>query len=89
MFGKQSELSIPDLKQRAVDLKLDTAAFNQCLDSGKHAAAVQKDVQEGARAGVTGTPALFINGRLLSGNQPYSEIKLLIDDELQRRQPAK
>lgn len=89
MFGNQSELSVPDLKQRAVDLKLDAAAFNQCLDSGKHAAAVQKDVQEGARAGVTGTPALFINGRLLSGNQPYAEIKLVIDDELQRRQSAK
>ncbi len=86
MFGNQRELSVPDLKQRAVDLKLDAAAFNQCLDSGKHAAAIQKDIQEGARAGVTGTPALFINGRLLSGNQPYAEIKSVIDDELQRKQ---
>ena len=89
MFGNQRELSIADLKQRAVDLKLDAPAFNQCLDSGKHAAAVQKDIQEGARAGVTGTPALFINGRLLSGNQPYAEIKAIIDDELQRKQSAK
>ena len=39
----------------------------------------------GSRAGVSGTPAMFINGRLLSGNQPYSEIKALIDDELQRK----
>jgi predicted DsbA family dithiol-disulfide isomerase/Skp family chaperone for outer membrane proteins len=85
MFGKQSELSVPDLKQRAVDLKLDTQAFNQCLDSGRQAAAIQADIQEGARNGVTGTPALFINGRLLSGNQPYSEIKDIIDDELQRQ----
>lgn len=85
MFGNQRELSIADLKQRAVDMKLDTAAFNQCLDSGKHAAAVQKDVEEGARAGVTGTPALFINGRLLSGNQPLNGIKELIDDELKRK----
>jgi predicted DsbA family dithiol-disulfide isomerase/Skp family chaperone for outer membrane proteins len=89
MFGNQRELSIADLKQRAVDMKLDTATFNQCLDSGKHAPAVQKDVQEGARAGITGTPALFINGRLLSGNQPLAEIKLLIDDELQRKQSSK
>jgi protein-disulfide isomerase/Skp family chaperone for outer membrane proteins len=89
MFGNQRELSVADLKQRAVDMKLDSAAFNQCLDSGKHAAAVQKDVQEGARAGVTGTPALFINGRLLSGNQPLAGIKEVIDDELQRKQPSK
>ena len=85
MFGNQRELSIADLKQRAVDLKLDTQAFNQCLDSGKEAAAIQTDIQEGARAGVSGTPAMFINGRFLSGNQPYSEIKDVIEDELQRK----
>jgi predicted DsbA family dithiol-disulfide isomerase len=85
MFSNQRELSIPDLKQRAVDLKLDTAAFNQCLESGKHAAAILADIEEGSRNGVSGTPALFINGRLLSGNQPYSEIKDVIDDEIQRK----
>ena len=85
MFGKQSELSVADLKQRAVDLKLNTQAFNQCLDSGRHAAAIQTDIQEGARNGVSGTPALFINGRLLTGNQPYAEIKEIIEDELQRK----
>jgi len=84
MFSNQSELSVADLKQRAVDLKLEAQAFNQCLDSGRQAASIQADIQEGARNGVTGTPAIFINGRLLSGNQPYSEIKEIIDDELQR-----
>jgi predicted DsbA family dithiol-disulfide isomerase len=89
MFGNQRELSVADLKQRAVDLKMDTQAFNQCLDSGRQSAAIQADIQEGARAGVSGTPALFINGRFLSGNQPYSEIKDVIEDELQRKQAAK
>ena len=73
----------------AVTLKLDTEKFNECLDSGRKAAAIQVDIQEGARVGVTGTPATFINGRLLSGNQPYSEIKEVVDDELQRNQAAK
>jgi len=85
MFGNQRELSLADLKQRAVDLKLDTQAFNQCLDSGRESASIQTDIQEGARVGVSGTPALFINGRFLSGNQPYSEIKDVIEDELQRK----
>jgi protein-disulfide isomerase len=89
MFSNQRELSVPDLKQRAVDLKLDAKAFNECIDSGRQASAIQADIQEGAKAGVTGTPAMFINGRLLSGNQPYSEIKDVIDDELQRKQAAK
>ena len=85
MFSNQSELSVPDLKQRAVDLKMDTQAFNQCLDSGRFAAAIQADIQEGAKHGVSGTPALFINGRLLTGNQPYAEIRDVIEDELQRK----
>ena len=89
MFGNQRELSVADLKQRAVDLKLDPAKFNECLDSGRQVAAIQSDIQEGARVGVTGTPALFINGRMLSGNQPYSEIKEIIEDELQRTQSPK
>lgn len=89
MFGNQRELSVADLKQRAGDLKLDTQAFNKCLDSGGKAAAIQNDIQAGASAGVSGTPAMFINGRLLSGNQPYSEIKDVIEDELQRKQGAK
>jgi protein-disulfide isomerase len=89
MFGNQRELSVPDLKQRAADLKLDTAKFNECLDSGRKVAAIQSDIQAGARAGVTGTPAMFINGRMLSGNQPYSEIQGLIEDELQRSQTPK
>jgi predicted DsbA family dithiol-disulfide isomerase/Skp family chaperone for outer membrane proteins len=89
MFSNQRELSVADLKQRAVDMKLDPKAFNECIDSGRQGAAVQADIQEGAKAGVSGTPALFINGRLLTGNQPYSEIKDVIDDELQRKQSTK
>jgi protein-disulfide isomerase len=84
LFSNQQELTVDALKRRAVTLKLDTAAFNACLDSGKQAGAVKKDIEEGSRAGVTGTPALFINGRMLSGNQPYAEIRDLIEDELQR-----
>ena len=37
LFLDQQHLAIEDLKRRAADLKLDTAAFNACLDSGKQA----------------------------------------------------
>jgi protein-disulfide isomerase len=43
---------------------LDLSRFEHCLTSGIHRAAVQKDVEDGIRLGVTGTPAFFINGRL-------------------------
>ncbi|HEX4998755.1 MAG TPA: thioredoxin domain-containing protein [Terriglobia bacterium] len=83
LFTNQQDLTIEALKKRAVDLKLDTNAFNACLDSGKQAAAVEKDLDDGDKAGVGGTPTLFINGRLYSGTS-YPEVREVIEDELQR-----
>ena len=68
----------------AQEVGLDLPAFEQCVSSGKYQAAVQKDIEEGTRAGVTGTPAFFINGRLLSGAQPLDRFVQLIEAELAR-----
>jgi protein-disulfide isomerase len=84
MFGNPRNLGVETLKAKAAELKLNAAAFNECLDSGKHAARVKQDVTDGTRAGVTGTPAIFINGRFLSGAQPLSTVSAIIDDELAR-----
>ncbi len=89
MFSNQKDLTVEALKQKAVDLKLDTEAFNACLDSGKHAGAIREDILEGSRVGVTATPAIFINGRLLLGARPYADIAAIIDDELQRKNVSK
>lgn len=53
------------LKQYAADLKLDAAAFNQCLDSDNTLSVVQADSAEGERMGVHQTPTFFLNGRSL------------------------
>lgn len=84
MFGDQAHLTVDDLKKRAVTLKLNTATFNTCLDSGTKAAAIKNDSDEGRAMGVKGTPAMFINGRFFSGNLPYADIREIIEDELQR-----
>ena len=42
------------------------------------------DLKDGAAAGVSGTPAFFVNGRFLSGAVPFEEIAALIDDEVRR-----
>ena len=82
IYNNQDSLSLENLKQWAVDLKLDTNKFNDCLDSGKYEDEVNNDLQDGVNAGVTGTPSFFINGKQLSGAQPFSAFKSVIDQEL-------
>ncbi|HVS02799.1 MAG TPA: thioredoxin domain-containing protein [Thermoanaerobaculia bacterium] len=88
MFEEQKTLSVPDLKAKAERLGLDTATFAQCLESGKYEEQVAADLKAGAVIGVSGTPAVFINGRFLSGAQPYEAFAEIIDDELARQSQA-
>lgn len=76
--------AVDGLKGLASQVGLDTAAFNQCLDSGKNTQEVQKDYQDGISYGVEGTPAFFINGVLVSGAQPFANFKTVIDAALQK-----
>lgn len=82
LFDNQRALSVEDLKGYAGQLGLDQTKFDECLDSGAKAAVVKNDMAEGQAAGVSGTPAFFINGRLLSGAQPFEEFEKAIDAEL-------
>jgi protein-disulfide isomerase len=82
LFGDPGKLADDDLKQSAAAIGLDAARFNACFDSHKYKARVEADTQAGNDAGVNGTPAFFINGRMLSGAQPFDEFKRVIDEEL-------
>ena len=73
-----------DLKTTAKSSGLDMAAFEKCVASGKSQTAVHKEIDEGRKLGVTGTPGFFINGRFLSGAQPLEAFVRVIDDELAR-----
>lgn len=73
------------LKNLARQMGLDLVAFEACLASGKQAAALAGDIEQGNSAGVTGTPAFFINDRLLGGAQPLEQFVRMIDEELARR----
>jgi protein-disulfide isomerase len=85
LFQNQTALDVNSLKGYAATLTLDTAKFNDCLDSGKMTSAVQADIQLGQKAfqdaGLTriGTPAFFINGNYISGAQPFDVFKQAID----------
>jgi len=85
MFKDQSGLAVDALKTKAAGLGLKAADFNSCLDSGREKPAVEADVKDGSKAGVSGTPAMFINGRFINGAVPFEQISQVIDDELRRK----
>jgi protein-disulfide isomerase len=82
LFANQANLDRSALLQHARTANLNGATFQSCLDSGKHKDAVEKDVQEAQAAGVSGTPAFFINGVLLKGDVPASAFEKVIEEEL-------
>ncbi|KKQ55101.1 MAG: hypothetical protein US74_C0041G0010 [Parcubacteria group bacterium GW2011_GWA2_38_13] len=74
-----ANMSIETWKKTAKDLGLNTSKFNDCLDTGKYASKISQQQNDGAAAGVEGTPATFINGKLVSGAVPYEQFKSIID----------
>jgi protein-disulfide isomerase len=82
LFANQDKLGAEDLKKHAADLGLDTAAFGQCVESGKYKDEWKKDADAATAYGLSGTPAFFINGRLVVGAQPFDAFAQVIDEEL-------
>ena len=69
---------------------LDVAKFEECLNSGRQAEEIRKDMAEAQKAGVTGTPAFFLaytdpnsskvkTVTRLTGAQPFAAFKAEID----------
>ncbi len=75
LFGdnKAKTMSTTQFKKDAVDLSLDQAKFNQCLDTEKYKDKVLAQMLEGKNAGVTGTPTSFVNGQFLVGAYPFKD----------------
>jgi|GEM_PF-523356 len=82
LYNNQSSLSNLNLKLLARDLGINEGQFNECLDSEKYAEEVNKDVESAKEYSVVGVPAFFINGHKISGSQPFSSFKTIIDEEL-------
>ncbi len=78
------QFTVDDIKKWAVQAGVNATKFNQCLDSGKYKQEVEKDMADGTAAGVSGTPATFVNGRAVVGAQPFSAFKAIIDEELKK-----
>lgn len=85
MFTNQQKLAVDDLKGYAKEVGLDSARFDKCLDGAEKRALVEADEKAGQEAGVTGTPAFFVNGVFINGAVPYEQFKDAVDRELKRK----
>jgi len=82
IYERAPDASPATLKAIAAEVGLDMPTFEQCVASGKHEATVQRSVDEAEGFGVTGTPAFFVNGRLIAGALPLEAFTRVIDEEL-------
>ena len=83
LFENAERLGAEDLKRHARAVGLDGPAFDGCLDSGRHEARWRRDLADAESYGSSGTPMFFVNGRLVSGAQPFSVFARVIEEELQ------
>lgn len=85
MFADQKKLGPDDLKQYGKSLQLDMARFEADQVNVDEKKRIDADVAEARALGITGTPGFFINGRFISGAQPFENFAKIIDDELAKR----
>ncbi len=71
LFQNQKALDRASLEQYATQVGLDLAAFKAALDSGKHKGTIEAQLAEAGRAGVGGTPTVFVNGQKYQGPRGY------------------
>ena len=75
----QGAFNKDNLKRFAAELGLDTAAFDECLDSGKYTSVVKNETQATQALGVRSTPTFLINGKPVIGAQPFEVFQQYIE----------
>jgi len=82
IFENQRQLDNATYLKYATELGLDIEQFKKDQKSAKVKKRIDADVAQAGKLGVTGTPAFYVNGRFLSGAQPFASFKRVIDEEL-------
>lgn len=84
IFAEGGRLTTDSFGAIGKSLKLDEAALKQCMAERRYEAFVQADLEAGEAAGVTGTPAFFVNGIAMKGARDADELSRVVEAELAR-----
>ena len=82
LFANQKALDAADLEKYAQEVGLDMGKWKSAMQSHKFKSAIEKDQAQAASVRAQGTPNSFINGRQVTGAQPFEAFKAVIDEEL-------
>lgn len=98
LFANQQALQPEKLLEYAKAIGLKEATFKACIEEGKHADAIRRDIAEGGELGITGTPAFILgvsdgnqvkDAVRITGAQPLAAFKAEIDKRLAPEAAAK
>jgi len=84
LFANQKELTPEKFRALAQGLKLNLGQFDKDQANPEQVQRLEKDINDGRRAGVRGTPTLFVNGRRVK-DRDVAVIQKMIDEELKGR----
>lgn len=82
VYGSPSTVTADSLLPIAKSIGLEISQFQICLSSERYKKTVLDDLAVGIKAGVTGTPTLFINGNIIPGAPEYSTLKQIFESSL-------
>lgn len=88
MFANFRTITPDTIKGWVKEVGLDEAAFTKAMESGKYKAQVDKEMKEGEKIGVQGTPSFFINGKKVNGRPALADLKPYLDAEIKAAAPA-
>jgi protein-disulfide isomerase len=86
IFALNGRLDASSFLAIGADLDLDPGALGECLEERRYEKFVQEDLLAGQAAGVTGTPAFFVNGIAMKGARDADDLSRVVDSELARIQ---
>lgn len=84
IFSNQRDLTIATLESHARAIGLDMDQYSKDVAAPEIKKKIDEDVAQAGKLGVSGTPAFFINGKFLSGAQPFENFKRLIDAAIEK-----
>jgi protein-disulfide isomerase len=86
LYASQADWSNADgtakFKTYALQLGLNAATFNKCIDDSKYANKIAANQSQAQDYGISGTPSFFVNDQFFGGVVSYDELKKSLDEQL-------